>query len=266
MLYNDLTPIIFEADDKGLGEIHVYGIGDIHVGAPNWDSGLTLEIVERILSDPVGYVHLCGDVMNNGLKQSKTNSYFEVMNPVEQRQWVYENLKQLADRIISAVPGNHEDRTTNAVGLSPVYDIMAMWGIEERYRENLALSVVKFGVSYSGRKSVYGGLTTHGSSFHKHTKFITGFDGIDYAVSGHTHTPNYAPHGKIVLNLQNGTAKHAAYHELVVNPHMHPGDYAFKKEYEIKSPTRLDYFVLHNVTKGHNEPAKKAVDFCSIEI
>lgn len=267
MLYDDLEVIKFDADDHDKGEIHVYGLGDVHVGAPNWDPKVTLRKVQTILDDPVGYVHLCGDLMNNGLKNSKTNTYMETLMPQEQKDWIIENLEPLKNRIISAVPGNHEDRTTRDVGISPMYDIMCIWGISERYRENAALSVVRFGKSYNGRgKCVYGGLTTHGSGVNKHAKFVAGFDGIDYAVAGHTHTPSYHAKGKIRLNLQSGTAKHVAYQELIVDPGIKPGDYGLKKEYQIPTPPRLDYFVLHEVKKGAGGQSEKRVDFCSIMV
>lgn len=268
MLYDDLVPIRFDVPGTP-SEIHVYALGDLHVGAPNWDEKLTIKKINAILDDPVGYVHLCGDLMNNGLKNSKTNTYLETLMPAEQKQWITKNLRPLAARIISAVPGNHEDRTTREVGLSPLYDIMAAWGIEDRYRENLALSVIDMGKNRVGR-TVYGGLCTHGSGRNKHQKFITGFDGIDYAVSGHTHTPMYCPHGKICLSLRTKTAKHVGYHEIVVDAGMRPGDYALKREYQISTPPRLDYLTLHEVRKTTSEGPWKTnqrrIDYNSIQI
>lgn len=266
MLFNDLEPIVFKLP-QDIEEIHVYGIGDVHVGAPGWDEKLTKRKVQMILDDPVGYVHLCGDLMNNGLKNSKTNTYEEKLMPMEQKDWIIENLEPLKDRIISAVPGNHEDRTTRDAGLSPMYDIMCIWGISERYRENMALSIVKFGRAYNGRYNCYGGLCTHGSTKNKHEKFALCFDGIDYAISGHTHTPSYTPKGKIKLDLQKGRAKHIGYSEIVVDAGMKPSDYGLKKEYLVSTPPRMDYLVLHPITKGMTpNPSEKKIDYCSIQI
>ena len=266
MLYDDMTVIVFEGP-KDAQELHIYGLGDMHVGAPGWDEALTLKKVQRILDDPVGYVHLCGDLMNNGLKNSKTNTYMETMMPMEQKLWIVDNLAPLVPRIISAVPGNHEDRTTREVGLSPMYDIMAMWQIEDRYRENLALSIVRFGKQDDNRSNIYGGLCTHGSSRLKHQKFITGFDGIDYAISGHNHTPNYAARGKIQLDQQHNTARHLAYHEIVVDPGLKPSDYALKHEYQLSAPPRMDYLVLHEMRRGRGTRKRvKSIDYCNVQL
>lgn len=264
MLYDDLTPVIFEIPDSEQTEqIHVYGIGDVHVGAPNWNPDVTLKKMQIILDDPVGYVHLCGDLMNNGLKNSKTNTYLEVLNPQAQKDWIIENLEPLKDRIISAVPGNHEDRTTRDCGISPIYDILCIWGISERFRENMALSIVKFGTTYNGKLSTYGGLTTHGSSRNKHQKFITGFDGIDYCISGHTHTPGYSPHGKIVLNKNSGKVRHTRYAEMVVDASIKPGDYGLKKEYQIPTTPEMSYFTLHNIG---NQVEGRRIDYTAVQI
>jgi predicted phosphodiesterase len=265
MLYDDLEVIVFEGP-RDAEELHIYGLGDVHVGAPGWDEELTLRKIDRILDDPVGYVHLCGDLMNNGLKNSKTNTYLEMLSPMEQKLWIVDNLAPLVPRIISAVPGNHEDRTTREVGLSPMYDIMAMWQIEDRYRENLALSVVRFGRQYDKCQNIYGGLTTHGSTRNKHAKFITGFDGIDYAISGHTHTPSYAARGKIRLDQQHHVARHVAYHEIVVDPGMPPSDYGLKKEYELKAPARMDYLILHKTRPNGRQRRAKSIDYVNIQL
>lgn len=60
---------------------------------------------------------LCGDLADYGLKNSKTNVYKAVMQPKEQQEYVYELFKPIAEKIVSAVPGNHEERITKEVGL-----------------------------------------------------------------------------------------------------------------------------------------------------
>lgn len=264
MLYNDLEVIRFNGPEDA-SELHIYGLGDLHVGAPGWNPDITLKKVNTILDDPVGYVYLCGDLMNNGLKNSKTNTYEEKLMPFEQREWIVKNMEPLRDRIIAAVPGNHEDRTTRDCGLSPVYDIMTIWGIEDRYRENMALSVVRFGHQPDGPASVYGGLVTHGSSRNKHRKFIQCIDGIDFAISGHSHTPFYEAHGKIQLCQQHATARHTCYHEIVVDPGLTPSDYALKHEYEISAPARMDYLALHTIQRAGTRRVK-SIDYINKQI
>ena len=131
------------------------------------------------------------------------------------------------------------------------------------------MSVVRFGCGANLRPTAYGGLTTHGSSRNKHSQFISGIDGIDYAISGHTHTPSYSPRGKIRLDLKHSTAAHVGYHEIVVDAGIKPGDYGLKKEYQIPTPPRLEYLTLHVSVKQQSQGGRREVrriDYNSIAI
>ena len=56
-----------------------------------------------------------------------------------------------------------------------------------------------------------------------------GYDGIDFAISGHTHTPEYTPRGKIRIDVHNETVKKVGYKEIVVDSSLNSGGYAFKE-------------------------------------
>ena len=224
--------------------LRLYALGDLHIGSPYCDIASIRKKIQRIQDDPFGVVSLCGDLGDYGLRTNKspTNPYEAPMQPREQQKYIYELLEPIKDKIVSAVPGNHEDRITKEVGTLPLYDLCVLWGIPEVYRDNVAILKLSFGSIYGGKQQIsYMGITTHGSTRNKHKKFIAGFSGISFAISGHTHTPEYSPHGRIECDMHHATARHVVYKEVVVDANVAPGGYGIKKEYEISPPPELQY-------------------------
>ena len=263
--------VIVKTYPKSWDRIHLYALGDIHVGSEQFDEASVRKKVRIIQDDPIAVVSLCGDLGDYGLKNSKTNVYQATMQPAEQKRYIFDLFSPIKDKIVSAVPGNHEERLTKEVGICPLYDLCVLWGIEDVYRENVAILKLMFG-SRAGKKTsnqlnTFVGITTHGTTRNKHKKFISGFDGIDFAISGHTHTPEYSPHGKIRVNSQAGTAKHVAYKELVVDANMKPGGYSLKHEYEIAPPPELQYLEMYiRRDADYNRTERRIIDFHTIQI
>ena len=247
--------------------LRVYAIGDVHVGSAQFDERAVRRKIDIIANDEQGVVALCGDLGDYGLKNSKTNVYEAVMQPKEQQEYIYQLFLPIADKIAAAVPGNHEERITKEVGLCPLYDLCVRWGVPEVYRENVAITKYSFGMKHNGRPNAFIGITTHGSTRNKHRKFIAGFDGIDFAVSGHTHTPEYSPHGKIRVESISATAKHIPYKEIVVDANLSIGGYGIKKEYEIPPPPELQYLELAIRREAdYNRTERRVIDFHTIQI
>lgn len=247
--------------------LRIYAIGDVHVGSREFDEESIKKKIRLIKDDPCGAVVLCGDLGDYGLKNSKTNVYQAVMQPKEQQEYLYYMFYPIKDKITAAVPGNHEERITREVGLCPLYDLCVRWGIEDVYRENAAITKYVFGSARTSKRQVtFVGLTTHGSSRNKHHKFAMCFDGLDFAISGHTHTPEYSPRGRIRINRQYGTASHVPYKEIVVDATLKTGGYGLKKEYEIPAPPELQYLELSYRFNREDRGVIRAMDYHSIQI
>lgn len=264
-MLNDLDVIVkqFPSDFPYL---RVYAIGDVHVGAENFDERAIKKKIQIIHDDPYGVLCLCGDLGDYGLKNSKTNVYKATMQPHQQQEYIYNLFLPVADKITAAVPGNHEERLTKEVGLCPLYDLCVRWGIQDVYRENVAITKYLFGQRGRGTKQhAFVGVTSHGTSRNKHRKFIACFDGVDFAISGHTHTPEYTPHGKIRVDTKHNTARHVPYKEIVVDANLVPGGYGLKKEYEIAPPPELQYLEL-SVYRDNLTNRLKAMDYHTITI
>ena len=265
---NDLE-LIFKDFDTDVDTLRVYALGDIHVGSREFDEKATKKAIKMIESDPHGVVCLCGDLGDYGLKNSKTNIYQAVMNPQEQQDYIYELFLPIKDKIAAAVPGNHEERLVRECGLDPLLVLCCKWGIEDVYRENVAITKYTFG-SIDGtdyNKNSFVGITTHGSSQARHRRHIACYQPIDFATSGHIHTPMYAPHGVVRIDSRRGTATWSSYKEIVVDAHVKPGGYGIKKEYEIPPTPELQYLELSTYRDGdRNRTKHKVMDFHSIQL
>ena len=264
---DDLELIVIDLP-KEQNVLHIYAIGDVHVGSAQFDEDAIKKKIQIIHDDPYAVVCLCGDLGDFGLKNSRTNIYQATLTPQEQVQYIRKLFDPIKDKIIALVPGNHEERITREVGTSVLYDLAVLWGCQDRYRENVAIIKVLFGLA-AGKKqrNVFCGIVTHGSSRNKHKRFIASFDGIDWAISGHSHLPEYSPHGKIRVNSQASTATHVSYKELVVDAHLKPGGYGIKKEYEIPPPPELQYLELYTVRENnYNRTVHKIINYHSIQL
>ena len=225
--------------------LRLYAIGDVHVGAENFNEKAIMKKIDIIANDPQGLVSLCGDLGDFGLKNSKTNVYHATMQPRQQIEYIYKLFEPIKDKIVSAVPGNHEERITREVGTCPLYDLCVRWGIEDVYRENVAILKLLFGSVKGGKQQkCFIIVTTHGSTRNKHRKYIGGYDNADVFISGHIHEPSYNMMGRIRIDPITETARHVPCKSIIVDANLAPGGYGLKKEYEIPAPPELQYLEL----------------------
>ena len=225
--------------------LRLYAVGDVHVGAENFDEKAIRKKIDIIANDPHGVVALCGDLGDFGLKNSKTNVYHATMQPRQQIEYIYNLFLPIKDKIVSAVPGNHEERITREVGTCPLYDLCVRWGMEEVYRENVAILKLLFGSVKGGKQQkCFIIVTTHGSTRNKHRKYIGGYDNADVFISGHIHEPSYNMMGRIRIDPITETARQVPCKSIIVDANLAPGGYGLKKEYEIPAPPELQYLEL----------------------
>lgn len=258
-LLDDLK-IIVHKFPRDIEKINIYPFGDIHVGSRQFNEKLIQHKINRVLDDPFGYVVYCGDLADMGIKTAKTNTYEQTMMPHEQKEYIADIFKPLVSRTLAGVPGNHCKRNAIAVGINPMYDIFCRWGIEDLYRENAAIIKINLGEKKNKKQASYCGVITHGTSVNKHHKFCMSFDGADFFISGHTHTPGYNPRGKARIDLHNETINRVGYKEIVVDSTLDYGGYAIDHEYEINAPSELQILTLYGDYK-HMDFASKEMKY-----
>ena len=211
--------------------LNIYPIGDVHLGSRECNQRLLSEWIEKVKNDPYGVAVIVGDMMNMGLKNSRSNVYEEKLSPMEQKELCYETLLPIADKIVACCPGNHEYRTVREVGTNPLYDVCCRLRIEDRYRENACF--LKVTVGKAGKNpNTYCVVLTHGKSKTKDLDWTYSVDGSDVFISGHTHLGTHQPLGKIRVDLTHEKVKTVDYQHIVVLPFQEYGGYAIRNKYK----------------------------------
>ena len=223
-------------------DLHIYCIGDVHLGSREHKDKEFRRYLADILKDPVGYVVLAGDLIDNGTKSSKTSVYEQTMTPAEQIEEISLRLKPLADagRILGTVEGNHERRTRNDSGTDAGLQIADNLGIRHLYRRRLAVIQIRTGTEAKshGEKQCYYIVLTHGAgagnSIKKEVDYSAVFEGADILVTGHTHKPKVVPSTVKRINRQKGTLEDAGKVCVTCASWLEYGGYGVEKMY---SPT-----------------------------
>lgn len=267
-MHNDLEIIVRQFPASIGQNLRIYAIGDVHVGAETFNESAIRKKLKHIQEDRAGCLVLVGDLGDFGLKNSKTNTYRATEQPAQQIEHIYELFKPVADKIVACVPGNHEERLVREVGICPLYDLCVRWGIEDVYRENLAIVKLIFGSKQKGRQFSFWGSVSHGSTRNKGRRFAMQIDGTDFHISGHTHESEYAPRGKIRVNPTGTIATHIPFKQLVVDANLRVGGYGLKKEYDIPAPPELQYLELgiKRDSSRKTSNATKTINYHAIQI
>lgn len=140
-------------------------------------------------------------MISNGVKDSLTNVYEEVIPPSVQIDQAVELLEPVNDRILGAVGGNHEARSRKAVDLDPMYAIMLMLGKGELYRTNFAM--MRIILANGATKDHYALMLIHGKTENKKRQFAYAVEGVDAIISGHTHNGIVEKPARLVFTSRN---------------------------------------------------------------
>ena len=167
---------------------------------------------------------------------------------MEQKEYLYELLLPIKERIIGGVPGNHEYRGVREAGNCPLYDVFCRLGIENVYRPNMCLIKFRLG-QYRGNPITYGICLTHGASPNKYDKFCASVEGINVFVSGHTHDVRRVPKAKMVVDLIHENVRVEPYQEIVVSPFQKYGGYAMRGAYTPSAIGQFQHFRLDGMVK-----------------
>lgn len=222
-------------------DIRIYAIADVHLGAKEHLEREWKAFCDNLLKDPYAYLILDGDLINNGLKNSRTNVYEETMRPREQKRVMVEMLTPLKERVLAATSGNHERRSAKEADDDITYDIMTKLDLEHLYRENIAFVKIQFGNNRvnGAVNPTYVLAVTHGSgggiltgsAVNRAERFGYVMDGIDALIVGHTHKPFVTEPVKIKVDTRHNKAQFAPFKVMNVSSWLAYGGYAVQKMY-----------------------------------
>lgn len=227
-MYNDYEPIHYNTP-KDFDEIEIYLASDLHYGNPQFNENKWNAFKSEILSQKNRYLIFAGDAMENAVPGSKSSVFEQIKPPFEQREWIVEEFKQLKDRILAVVDGNHErNRSTKLVGLYPLYDACLLSDIGHLYRPHFAFVDIGVGSRKKDPKhqTHYVAYVTHRA---KETRLYSSadfIDGIDLMVYGHDHSSHDSPRGKLVYDKFNKLVSQATVEVLDSGSFLKYGGYA----------------------------------------
>lgn len=220
-------------------EIVVIPVSDVHLGAlehcqKEWEA-----FCKFVLETPNCYILLGGDLISNSVRNSVANPFDEIIRPREQKIRMVENLRPIKDRILCAVSGNHERRTTKDADMDITYDIMAKLDLEHLYRENIAFVKLSLGTRTTGDTSetsfvlgvthgAGGGIFT-GAAVNRNERFGNIIEGLDCLVVGHTHKGAITRPSKIVVDSNHNKVSVKSYTVISSVSWLNYGGYAAQK-------------------------------------
>ena len=177
-------------------EIKVLPISDMHIGDSNCNIDAIKKVIEEIKASDNTFTILNGDLINNGVKNSVSNIYDEVLSPMDQILKLCELLEPIKDRILVMHPGNHENRTYKEDGVDIIRLVARQLGIEDRFSDTWWYLYLTLGMGEKSRPVMYTITGVHGygggrKAGGKINNLVEMSDKViaDIYVMGHTHTP-----------------------------------------------------------------------------
>lgn len=246
-MLDEFTPIII---DLPCENSQIYCVADVHIGAKECDLDGFKAFCKRVESEPNSYIVLCGDILNNAVKDSLSNIYEERYTPQESKMLAYEILKPLADggKILAAVMGNHEFRSAKMVDLEPMYDVAVMLGIQERYRRYMAF--LRLRMRNGNIKDRWNFCIAHGASANKKRRFQ--IEGVDAFITGHTHAPAIEKPAHIAFTHGGKVAVKEVAH-ITATSWLNYGGYAAQKFYQPQSTGNPQRIILQAPKSNRND-------------
>ena len=201
---------------QNISEVEIEFLSDAHFGDAFCRQYEVRRHIERIRIDSNKYLICNGDLINNALCQSVSDTYSETMNPQEQLDAMYELLLPIKDRILVIIEGNHELRSYKQAGIKPMEQLANMlYGKEHAsnvYSTGAWLLYLSFGMNQrrESRQTIYsiygkhgsGGGKRVGSKMNRLEDMATIID-ADVFVHSHTHVPAIFKNARYRVDYRN---------------------------------------------------------------
>ena len=239
----DFEMIIHKFPDGN--DITILPIADVHLGARECMEQEFISFIGTVAEKPNTYLVLLGDLLNNAIKSSVSNVYDEIYRPSEAKRMMAKILEPVRDKILCAVKGNHELRSSKDVDDCPMYDIMAKLDLEHLYRENVAFVKIQMGEQERDngsrmdgfRRPCYTIVATHGTgggiltgaSVNRNERWGYSVDNMDCLITAHSHKPSITQPGKIYIDTRNNQVKIKPFKVITATSWLTYGGYVAQK-------------------------------------
>jgi predicted phosphodiesterase len=190
----------------------LYPVSDVHWGAAECMEREFRSYLKKIEGDPNAAVLLAGDLLNNGVKSSKTDVYKEKYPPDIQKEMMIDLLMPIRNKIVAGVSGNHEYRTVKESCQDVMKDVFMGLQIKDCYSPDAAFVKISLGEKIKNKKQatymIYlshgsGGGSMLGAGVSRQDNYQFTIEGVDISVTGHTHRPTKTPSARLMFDSRN---------------------------------------------------------------
>lgn len=188
-------------------ELIIKPLGDLHIGAPNFDEKVFTRELEKIDKErDRTRIILMGDLAETATKESVGAGVYEQRDMVDQQIYKAKNLLwDFRDLIDLIVTGNHEQRVYKQSGHDPMRYFAELMGLADKYARYQGV------VKYAWNKRAYdvavwhgaGGGTTIGGAMNKLQK-MQNVVVADVYLMGHVHKRAATFDGIYITDQRNG--------------------------------------------------------------
>lgn len=228
----DILNYDFPRSEQG---IIVVPIADVHLGSIECNEKAWHQFCLDIAHQNNVYLMLVGDLLDTGLKTSKTDSYQQRYTPAQQCRKMTEMLTPLRDRILCAVEGNHECRVLRDTAYSPTLQMLMKLDLEERYRESMAFVSCRFGRELRNRngkaRPSYNLVALHGAAKTRNASLGYAIEGADVLITGHTHDPFVHAKQRAKIDNANGRVVFSDFYHISTSSWLTWGGYGMRNAY-----------------------------------
>lgn len=201
--------------ENGGEPIRILPLSDLHYGDPNANEKMIRGLIKQIADDPACYTILCGDLLNTAVVGGKSDAKAEKKRITEQLVDMADMLAPIKDKILAAVPGNHEERAYKIADVDLTELLMAMLKIPGLYRPTSALLFIRTGKGRNGGKVVYSVYVNHGhgGGGRRAGSKVNSLEDLgfvidaDIVIAGHTHLPAVFRKSRLRVVPQTFTAE-----------------------------------------------------------
>lgn len=204
---------------RDVKDVEIRIFADLHIGDKHCDLSAVKRDIAYVANTPNCYAILNGDIINNATKTSVSDSYAELLSPMEQLTAFTELFEPIKDKILALTQGNHENRTYIKEGIDLTQVAAQQLGLADRYSKTGAVLFLKLGehkLKHSKRVPVvYSFYIIHGSGGGRKegAKAIRLADmasiiDVDIYLHSHTHLPMVLREGFYRTDMSNGVVKY----------------------------------------------------------
>lgn len=190
--------------------VEVKLIGDLHFESPECRIDDFKQLVDYIEKNETCYAILNGDMLDNAIIGSKGDHYRQRHSIEDSIDELVKILTPIKHKILAIDTGNHEGRTTKAVGIDITKTIAMRLGIEDKYSKEGYVLIVRYKekkFSFYNRHGSGGG-GTMGSKANALLKNKDIVSNVDVYFMSHIHQALMFPKGAYFLDENTDDVKY----------------------------------------------------------